>query len=280
MSRSNGTHKSKQKLISPPHKNGVRNSQIAPVHSGQDDAEGDGDAYITPRMPVVFVLGGPGSGKITHSETLTRRAKGYVHINMTDLLQGLIEETEVNDIGAVPTSQTLHVLMAALKAQSNIYGYLVSGFPRNMRDATEYISKIGRCDGVIMLNWLDMTLERQIEYGARLGEIDLDLAKIELRNFRRHVIPVCEYFDYKQLLYVVSNCTYSRLRLIEPPWDRPYLALISGVSYYPVCLFSKNSEFITKGGSNKRRELLTGELLTEVYCITIMYYSTSVYSRH
>ena len=59
---------------------------------------------------------------------------------------------------------------------------------------------------------------------------------------------------------------YSRLRLIEPPWDRPYLVLISGVSYYPAGLFSKNSEFITKGGSNKRRELLTGEL-TEVYCI-------------
>ena len=59
---------------------------------------------------------------------------------------------------------------------------------------------------------------------------------------------------------------YSRLRLIEPPEDWPYLALISGVSYYPAGLFSKNSKFITKGGSNKRCELLIGELLTEVYC--------------
>ena len=29
--------------------------------------------------------------------------------------------------------------------------------------------------------------------------------KAELRNFRRNVIPVAEYFDYKQLLYVVSK---------------------------------------------------------------------------
>ena len=55
----------------------------------------------------------------------------------------------------------------------------------------------------------------------------------------------------------MKNVIYSRLRLIEPPWDRPYLALISGVSYYPARLFSKTSKFTTKGGSNKWRELLT-----------------------
>ena len=50
-----------------------------------------------------------------------------------------------------------------------------------------------------------MSLERQIEYGARLGEIELDTARLELKNFRKYVIPVAEYFDYKQLLYVVSK---------------------------------------------------------------------------
>ena len=62
---------------------------------------------------------------------------------------------------------------------------------------------------------------------------------------------------------------YSRLGLIEPPRDRPFLALISGVSFYPAGLFSKISKLAVKSDSNKRRDLLTGELLTEVYCITI-----------
>ena len=57
---------------------------------------------------------------------------------------------------------------------------------------------------MILLNWDDATLERQIEYGVKMGEIELEAAKAELRNFRRNVIPVAEYFDYKQLLYVVS----------------------------------------------------------------------------
>ena len=65
-------------------------------------------------------------------------------------------------------------------------------------------SQIGRLDGVILLNWDDSTLERQIEYGVKMGEIEFEAAKAELRNFRRNVIPVAEYFDYKQLLYVVS----------------------------------------------------------------------------
>ena len=65
--------------------------------------------------------------------------------------------------------------------------------------------QIGRLDGVILLDWLDITLERQIEYGSKEGQIDLDMAKLELRNFRKNVIPGAEYFDYKRLLYVVRK---------------------------------------------------------------------------
>ena len=147
--------------------------------------------FETPRMPVVFVLGkllpfsiemtklivflsgGPGSGKITHSETLVRHRKGYVHINMTEKLQKLLEGTgkeiisnqqsflpgkvirenknrtyirsfvtELHDIGSIPTSQVTHVVMAALQRQPNVYGYIVSGYPRNLRDVAIYSEKV------------------------------------------------------------------------------------------------------------------------------------------
>ena len=38
------------------------------------------------------------------------------------------------------------------------------------------------------------------------------------------------------------------------------------MSYYLAGLFSKKLKLASKSGSNKRRDLLTGELLTEVYC--------------
>ena len=74
-----------------------------------------------------------------------------------------------------------------------------------MRDTSEYLELVGRVDGVILLNWHLNTLERQIEYGAQLGEVTLAVAKVELGNFKKHVIPVAEFFDYKQLLYLVTG---------------------------------------------------------------------------
>ncbi|KAL4705063.1 hypothetical protein ACJJTC_004562 [Scirpophaga incertulas] len=43
--------------------------------------------FEPPNVPVIFVLGGPGSGKVTHCDNLMQERRGMVHINMTDLLQ-------------------------------------------------------------------------------------------------------------------------------------------------------------------------------------------------
>ncbi|GJQ66864.1 hypothetical protein Trydic_g7888 [Trypoxylus dichotomus] len=43
--------------------------------------------FESPKVPVIFVLGGPGSGKVTHCDNLMQEKTGVVHINMTDLLQ-------------------------------------------------------------------------------------------------------------------------------------------------------------------------------------------------
>ena len=74
-----------------------------------------------------------------------------------------------------------------------------------MRDTSEYLELVGRVDGVILLNWHLNTLERQIEYGAQLGEVELAAAKVELGNFKKHVIPVAEFFDHKQILHLVTG---------------------------------------------------------------------------
>ena len=52
-----------------------------------------------------------------------------------------------------------------------------------------------------------------------------------------------------------ARSLYNKLGLIEPPWDPPFLALISHESYYPAGLFSKKSKLASKSGSNKLRDL-------------------------
>lgn len=43
--------------------------------------------FDPPKVPVIFVLGGPGSGKVTHCDTFMQERRGVTHINMMDLLQ-------------------------------------------------------------------------------------------------------------------------------------------------------------------------------------------------
>lgn len=62
-------------------------------------------------------------------------------------------------------------------------------------------------------------MERQIDYGAKLGQVVLSLARMELNNFYKNVMPVADYFDQSNMLiavskktkkkHVQSNCFYS-----------------------------------------------------------------------
>lgn len=59
-------------------------------------------------------------------------------------------------------------------------------------------------NGVILISWRQKVLEKQIDYGAKLGQVVLSLAKMELNNFYKNVMPVAEYFDQSSMLVTVS----------------------------------------------------------------------------
>lgn len=59
-------------------------------------------------------------------------------------------------------------------------------------------------NGVILISWRQKVLEKQIDYGAKLGHVVLSLAKMELTNFFRNVMPVAEYFDQSDMLMTVN----------------------------------------------------------------------------
>lgn len=122
--------------------------------------------------------------------------------------------------------------------------YLISGYPRSMRDVVEYSEKVGCLymsvinsicyfllffqiqviNGVVLISWRQAVLQRQIDYGAKLGhgkfqladvncgyierffsEVVLSLAKMELDNFFKSVMPVADYFDQSDMLVAVRR---------------------------------------------------------------------------
>lgn len=68
-------------------------------------------------------------------------------------------------------------------------------------------------NGVILISWRQKVLEKQIDYGAKLGQVVLSLAKMELNNFYKNVMPVAEYFDQSGMLFSVSIYFISYLQL-------------------------------------------------------------------
>ncbi|XP_069690528.1 adenylate kinase isoenzyme 5 isoform X2 [Periplaneta americana] len=159
--------------------------------------------FEVPKVPVIFVLGGPGSGKVTHCDNLMQEKRGITHINMTDLLQQYA--IDMKDFGQLSSKTVTEVLMLEMKMAPAAKTYLVSGYPRNMRDVVEYSEKIQVVNGVILVSWRQKVLERQIDYGAKLGHVVLSLAKMELNNFYKNVMPVADYFDQRGMLYAVNG---------------------------------------------------------------------------
>lgn len=60
-------------------------------------------------------------------------------------------------------------------------------------------------NGVVLISWRQEVLERQIDFGAQLGQVVIELARMELHNFYRNVMPVIEYFDQSGMLLEVSR---------------------------------------------------------------------------
>ncbi|KAK0079193.1 hypothetical protein PV325_001612 [Microctonus aethiopoides] len=111
----------------------------------------------------------------------------------------------MQDFGLLSSKTVAEVLMLEMKMSPSAKTFLVSGYPRNMRDVVEYSEKIQIVNGVVLVSWRQEVLERQIDYGAQLGHVILSLARMELRNFYRNVMPVAEYFDRSGILLEVNG---------------------------------------------------------------------------
>ncbi|XP_055387273.1 adenylate kinase isoenzyme 5 [Condylostylus longicornis] len=196
--------------------NSEENSRWKGTEKNSDQIETISDANILnrntdkikfdpPKVPVIFVLGGPGSGKVTHCDTLMQERRGVVHINMMDLLQQYAMGNDLQDFSQLSSKTVTEVLMLEMKMAPAAKAYLISGYPRSMRDVVEYSEKIQVINGAILISWRQSVLQKQIDYGAKLGHVVLSLAKMELDNFFKNVMPVADYFDQSDILVAING---------------------------------------------------------------------------
>ena len=157
-----------------------------------------------PRL--VFMTGGPGSGKGTQCDILTREYP-YKHISIGDLMrneikQGTEEGKAVQAIvqkgNLVPKEMTVALLLKTLKTLK-APTILVDGFPRSLDQAVYLEQAAGKLEYIVLFDTEreDILVDRLIERGKTSGRADDNEETIRYRFavYKSQSVPVVSLYD-------------------------------------------------------------------------------------
>ncbi|RMD39650.1 hypothetical protein DV735_g5486, partial [Chaetothyriales sp. CBS 134920] len=162
------------------------------------------------KVTVVYILGGPGSGKGTQSEYLVKDY-GFTHLSAGDLLReeqsregsqyGEMIKQYIKDGLIVPMEVTVKLLENAMVARLDPSGngrFLVDGFPRKMDQAAYFEKSVCQSKCTIFLDCPeDVMRERLLNRGKTSGRAD-DNEESIVKRFRTFVetsMPVVDHFE-------------------------------------------------------------------------------------
>jgi UMP-CMP kinase len=225
--------------------------------------------YYDPRQPcpkanVIFVLGGPGTGKGTMCG-IAESQLGWTHLSIGDLLRGELQAggptsaTIEEFIAAgklVPNQITVTLLKDAMEKVTRTTGrnnFLLDGFPRSMANLEGWYDNFGREAELPKMLYFECpyaVLEKRILIRAKYsGRRDDNIESMKLRfdTFNVETLPIVELFKSKnkcvevdtsqdrQAVYalVVSNLAEytDRKFATEPLTERSEILL--GLKPYP-----------------------------------------------
>lgn len=169
---------------------------------------------------IVFLLGGPGSGKGTCAVEIVSK-HGFKHISTGDLLREEVAlDTELGKtISAimkagdlVPLDTTILLLKnSMLKAieSAPVPGFLIDGFPRELSQVPAFNQQLGRdCDFVLFISTPpEICLERCVKRGLTSGRADdnEEAAKKRLDTYASKTEPVIKYYTEKDLVKKIDG---------------------------------------------------------------------------
>ncbi|KAA8495472.1 Adenylate kinase isoenzyme 1 [Porphyridium purpureum] len=179
--------------------------------------DGEHARFSAPKRPIVFVLGGPGSGKGTQCEMLVEKY-GWKQICAGELLRAEAKRDselgrmikEIIDGGnIVPGYVTIELLDKEIqKTAEGTPGILIDGFPRAFDQAVEYEKRIGEIDLVVYFSCSIETMrERLLGRGKTSGRVDdcSDVIESRFRTFLDTSMPVIQKYSAQGILNEVPS---------------------------------------------------------------------------
>ncbi|KAJ2718911.1 bifunctional uridylate/adenylate kinase [Coemansia sp. Benny D115] len=190
---------------------GGEKAQVVAAYSDKEIAE-----FPFDKKTVVFVLGGPGSGKGTNSAKLVEDF-GFVHLSAGDLLReeqrrpvsqyGELIAHYIKEGLIVPHEITIGLLRNAMMDHPESDRFLIDGFPRNLEQAKAFEDTVCKAQKVLYFECPEaVLLERLLNRGKTSGRTDDNIESIKKR-FRTYVNdskPVIDAFDAQGKVITVS----------------------------------------------------------------------------
>jgi UMP-CMP kinase len=168
---------------------------------------------------IIFVLGGPGSGKGTQCANLVRDY-GFKHLSAGDLLRaeqdredsrdGKLIREYIKDGKIVPMNITIKLLQKEIDATvaEGESRFLIDGFPRKLDQAHEFERAVCPSSFTLFFDCPEETMrERLLNRGKTSGRSDDNEESIKKRfvTFEQTSMPVIEYFAKEGKVVKVSS---------------------------------------------------------------------------
>ncbi|OMJ21443.1 Uridylate kinase [Smittium culicis] len=173
-------------------------------------------AFPFKEKKVIFVLGGPGSGKGTNSQFLVKDF-GFVHLSAGDLLRAerqrdgskvgeLISDYIKNGL-IVPYEITISLLRDAIMDNPTAEKFLIDGFPRSLDQAVAFEASITNCQGVLYFECPEKILfDRIMKRSETSGRTDDNAESLKKRFavFQNESYPVIEDYMKKNSVKTIT----------------------------------------------------------------------------
>ncbi|GLC43368.1 hypothetical protein PLESTM_001463500 [Pleodorina starrii] len=169
---------------------------------------------LSEETQIVFVLGGPGSGKGTQCAQILEEYE-CVHLSAGDLLRAEVKSGSVvgkkceelmREGKLVPFAVTLNLLKKAMIESGGKF-FLIDGFPRALDQAEQFESSIMPCKAVLFFDCPEEEMEKRLlKRGETSGRSDDNAETIRkrFRTFLEQSLPVKDHYEDRKLCHVIS----------------------------------------------------------------------------
>ncbi|XP_060207538.1 UMP-CMP kinase 3-like isoform X1 [Lycium barbarum] len=168
--------------------------------------EGDRGSGNQKKVKIVFVIGGPGSGKGTQCEKIAQQF-GYTHLSVGELLRqeinsgsetGSMIQKIMKEGKLVPSDVTVRLLQQAMQEMDSDK-FLIDGFPRNEENVKTFENLANmEPEFVLYLDCPQDEMERRLLSRNEGREDDnIETIRKRFKVFMESTVPAVEYYESK-----------------------------------------------------------------------------------